>query len=221
MAFPFFPMQLSQTNLADWGSCVVPEGKNRGQTFKEVVQPRLFSAWADWTSMLPFQYLEWQQSFCAYAYHMNEIHRMGALHLFHFEAAATAFTVVAATAFICDASRSGSGDSFHIDILASDARQHEMWTMLASDGRRLGRKKIQSPSSLSSGDAVNGLDNGDSMHFIVLKIPKIPHGWSNLLPMSNDLRACCRSLKITVDRSRRRSHFRVALKDLASCGGRE
>ena len=215
MAAPFFPVQLSHTNLADWGSCVVPEGKNTGKTFKEVVQPQLFSNCPDWRSMPPFQYVEWQQSFIAYAYHMSEIHRMGALHLFHFETAATAFTVAAATAFICKASRSGSSNSFHIDILKSDALRHKHWTMLASDGRRLGRNKIQSTSSRRSGDEGNVKDNGDGMHCIVLKIPEIPHGWSNLLPMSNDLRACCRSLKITVDRSRRHTHFHLALEDLA------
>ena len=87
-----------------------------------------------------------------------------------------------------DASRSGGGDSFHIDDKPPlpDSMPKPHWTMLASDGRRLGRKRIRSPSSRSSGDAVNGggggdavngQDNDDGMTTIVLKIP---HGWRHL-----------------------------------------
>jgi hypothetical protein len=237
MAVPSFPMQLSQTNLADWGSCVVPEGENKGKTFKEVVE-------RTWAQMLPFQYLEWHESFCAYAYIMNEIHRMGAMHLFDFEAAAARGGGGGGGGGGGDASRSGGGDSFHKWIAGLRCPPQPHWTMLASDGRRMGRKRIRSPSSRSSGDAVNGggggdavngqdehggggsvecdavtggggdavngggggvecdkhgggdavngQDNGDGMHFIVLKPPKVPHCW--MLPMSNELRACCRSL---------------------------
>ena len=60
-----FPMKLSQTTLANWGSCVVPQGKHKGKTFAEVaVESGIHYRGRECTSI-------WAKSLCAYAYEME------------------------------------------------------------------------------------------------------------------------------------------------------
>jgi hypothetical protein len=164
---PFFPMKLSQTTLADWGSCVVPDGKHKGMTFEKVV----VMSCSNYRSRRHLKSI-WAQSLCAYASLMNDRHRFGK-NLFNFNRPIGG---------LCDASRSGGGggggdasrsgggggggddshsgggDSFHIDDKLSSSFQ---W---ASDGRCLGRKRQQATRSRSIGDAVSGGGGGDAVN---------------------------------------------------------
>ena len=157
---PFFPMKLSQTTLADWGSCVVPDGKHKGLTFEKVV----VMSCSNYRSRRHMKSI-WVQSLSAYASLMNDRYRL-CKHLFNFKAIGGGGDASRSGGGGGDASRSGGGDSFHIDDKPPlpDSMPKPHWTMLASDGRRLGRKRQQAVSSRSIGDAVNGGGGGDAVN---------------------------------------------------------
>jgi len=62
-----FPMKLSQTTLANWGSYVVPVGKHKNKTFAEVAKESGSNyRGRECTSI-------WAKSLCAYAYEMEMV----------------------------------------------------------------------------------------------------------------------------------------------------
>ena len=156
-----FPMKLSQTNLADWGSCVVPHGKYQGKSFEEVAlkagvyyKNRIYKS-------------QWAMSLGAYCDEF-ERHKMEK-HLFDFNVGAGGGDAsrsgggsdASRSDGGGDASRSGDNDSMdtHDKPPFPDSMPKPSWTELVSAGRRLIRKIQQAASSRSSGDAVNGGSN--------------------------------------------------------------
>ena len=60
-----FPMNLTQTTLAKWGSCVVPQGKHKGKTFADVA----VESGSNYRGRECRSF--WARSLCAYAYEME------------------------------------------------------------------------------------------------------------------------------------------------------